>query len=124
MYTMSQNAGIPGYAEDAWRNSKMLEYLNGNKQLFVNEALIYSNRNEAVWLFTNLRSDLIPHNEYESEVLEFAENQKKDYYIVWFYDMVDTELFSLEKLLNEYNLNELVSFSDGKILYHKGTDKP
>jgi len=122
LYTLAQNAGIPGYAEDVWKKSEILNYLKNNDKVFNSESKIYSNRNEAIWLFTNIKSDLIPHNEYENEILEFNDNQKIDYYIVWFNDKIDLELFSLEKLLKEYKLVELKSLSDGKILYHNGTD--
>jgi hypothetical protein len=123
LYEMAKNSGIPGYAEDVWRDSKILNYIKNNKQKFTEQTKIYSDGNEAVWLFTGLKSDLIPHNEYESEIIEFVDNQKIDYYIVWFYDNIDPELLSLEKLLKEYKLKLIMSSSEGLLYYHKAEKK-
>jgi len=120
-YKDSRESGIPGYAEDYWKNSEIFKYIRDNKQLFNEDTKIYSDGNEAVWLFTGLKSDLIPHNEYESEITEFIDNQKIDYYIVWFYDNVDPELLSLEKLLKEYKLKLVMSSSEGLLYYHQGS---
>jgi hypothetical protein len=121
LYEMAKNSGIPGYAEDVWRDSKILNYIRNNKQKFTEQTKIYSDGNEAVWLFTGLKSDLIPHNEYESEITEFIDNQKIDYYIVWFYDNIDPELLSLEKLLKEYKLKLVMSSSEGLLYYHQAS---
>jgi hypothetical protein len=40
---------------------------------------------------------------------------------VWFYDNIDPELLSLEKLLKEYKLKLVMSSSEGLLYYHQGS---
>jgi chromosome condensin MukBEF MukE localization factor len=47
-----------------------------------------------------------------------VEEQKSDYYLVWFYDNASSELLSLEKLLKEHYYVELASAPEGRIYFH------
>jgi hypothetical protein len=117
-YLRTNEEGIPGYAEDDWKNSPLLHYMNMHKTLFKDDGRIYSDGNEAVYLFTGLRADLIPHVESENENANFEEDQKSEYYLVWFYNNADPELLSLNKLLKEHRYTKLVAYPEGCIYYH------
>jgi len=123
LYEMAKDAGIPGYAEDCWKNSPILDYIKSDKTHFKDDTRIYSDGNEAVYLFTGLSADLIPHRESKRENADFVEEQKSDYYLVWFYDNASPELLSLEKLLKEHYYVELASAPEGRIYYHPALTK-
>jgi len=121
LYVMAKNSGIPGYAEECWRKSPILNYLNENKHTFKEGTRFYSDGNEAVYLFTGLRGDLVPHVESVKDNEEFKVNQKDDYYIAWFIDNEDSELLSLDTLLKNYKLTQVVSCPEGGLYFHKGS---
>jgi hypothetical protein len=118
LYEMANNGGIPGYAEDSWKESPILNYINQNKVRFKENPRIFSDGNEAVYLFTGLTADLVPHVESESDNADFVEEQQHEYYLVWFYDNEDPELLSLNKMLKEHKYIQLASFPEGCIYYH------
>jgi hypothetical protein len=118
MYQDATEAGMPGYAEDCWRNSPILNYIKSDKKRFNDETKIYSDGNEAVYLFTGLKADLVPHVESKGDNENFKEEQQNDYYLVWFYDCADPEYVSLQKLLKENYYVELASAPEGRLYFH------
>jgi len=118
LYEMAKDCGIPGYAEDCWKTSPIIDYIKKNNSRFKPGTRIYSDGNEAVYLFTGLAADLIPHRESKSENTNFIEEQQDEYYLVWFYDNVSPELLSLDKLLKEHKYIQLASYPEGCIYYH------
>jgi hypothetical protein len=122
-YEMSKDAGLPGYAEECWKTSPILNYIKSDKKRFNENAKIYSDGNEAVYLFTGLKADLVPHVESKGDNENFKEEQQNDYYLVWFYDSADPEYVSLEKLLKEHYYVELASAPEGRIYFHPATDE-
>lgn len=123
LFEMAKDGGMPGYAEDCWKNSPILNYIKKDKTRFNEGTKIYSDGNEAVYLFTGLKADLIPHVESKGDNENFKEEQQNDYYLVWFYDNADPELLSLEKLLKEHYYVELASAPEGRIYYHPAIDE-
>jgi len=117
-YQDATEAGLPGYAEDSWRNSPILNYIKSDKKRFKEGTKIYSDGNEAVYLFTGLQADLIPHVESKGDIENFREEQQNDYYLVWFYDCADPEYISLAKLLKENYYVELASAPEGRLYFH------
>ena len=122
-YEMAKDNGMPGYAEDSWRNSPILNYIKSDKKRFNDNAKIYSDGNEAVYLFTGLKADLVPHVESKEDNENFKEEQLTDYYLVWFYDCADPEYVSLQKLLKENHYVELASAPEGRLYFHPATDE-
>jgi hypothetical protein len=117
-YQAATEAGLPGYAEDSWRNSPILNYIKSDKKRFKEGTKIYSDGNEAVYLFTGLQADLVPHVESKGDYENFKEEQQNDYYLVWFYDCADPEYVSLQKLLKENYYVELASAPEGRLYFH------
>ena len=118
LYEMAKDGGIPGYAEDSWKNSPVIMYIKKNKPRFKEASRIYSNGNEAIYLFTGIPADLIPHRENKVENANFIEEQQDEYYLIWFYENASPELLSLNKLLKEHKYIPLASYPDGIIFYH------
>ena len=118
LYDMAKDGGIPGYAEDCWKSSPILDYIKKDKTHFNDNTQIYSDGNEAIYLFTGLQADLIPHVESKGENADFLDAQSEDYYLVWFYDNESPELLSLKRLLKEHYYVEIASAPEGCIYYH------
>jgi hypothetical protein len=124
LYDMAKDAGIPGYAEDCWKNSPILDYIRKDKAHFKPGTRIYSDGNDAIYLFTGQPTNLIPHRESKSENADFIAEQQKEYYLVWLYDCADPEYLSLEQLLKVHPYIELASAPEGRIYYHPAPVKP
>jgi hypothetical protein len=122
LYEMAKDCGIPGYGEDGWKYSPLLKYINQDKQHFREGTKIYSDGNEAVYLFTGFSADLVPHVESAGENANFKEEQQNEYYLVWFYENADPELLSLEKLLKEHEFRQVAAFPEGCIYFHPAPD--
>lgn len=123
LWDMAKDGGIPGYAEDCWKNSPILDYIKKDKAHFTDSTQIYSNGNEAIYLFTGLSADLIPHVESKSENEDFREDQQNDYYLVWFYDDESPELLSLRSLLKTNHYVELAATPEGCLFHHPAPEK-
>ena len=122
LYEMAKDGGIPGYAEDSWKNSPVITYIKKNKLRFKVASRIYSNGNEAIYLFTGIPADLIPHRENKGENANFIEEQQEEYYLIWFYENASPELLSLNKLMKEHKYIPLASYPDGIIYYHPAAE--
>jgi preprotein translocase subunit Sec61beta len=123
LWDMAKDSGIPGYAEDCWKNSPIIDYIKRDKVHFKEDTQIYSDGNEAIYLFTGLSADLIPHVESKADNADFKEDQQNDYYLVWFYENESPELLSLRRLLKENYYVEIASSPDGCIYHHPAPDK-
>ena len=119
---MAKDGGIPGYAEDCWKTSPVMDYIKKNTSRFNKDTRIYSDGNEAIYLFTGLPADLIPHRESKSDNANFIAEQHNEYYLIWFYDNASAELLSLLKLLIDYDYIQLASYPEGVIYYHSAPE--
>ncbi|MDP4290140.1 MAG: hypothetical protein Q8908_03580 [Bacteroidota bacterium] len=117
-YLIANESGIPGYAEDCWKDSPILNYIKNNPKRFKDNPRIYSDGNEAVYLFTGLKAEIVPHVESDSENSDFMEDQQNETYLVWFYENADPELVSLKTLLKKNKYKKLISSPEGCIYYH------
>jgi hypothetical protein len=109
-----KDAGIPGYTEDPWnKDSELVNFLRKNAGYFQPGYSIYSNADDAVYFFTGLRCNNLPHNLSAGEKKEFLSEKKC--YLIWFYDSNNTELLSLDEALRAKNMAILYQFSNGAI---------
>lgn len=123
LWEMAKDAGIPGYTEDAWRTSPLINYIKQNKQLFNDETKIYSDGNQAIYLHTGLPAELIPHRENKVENKCFIEEQQEDYYLVWFYEDSNPEYLNFPKLLKDHTYKPIGLYPEGCIFYHPANTK-
>jgi len=109
-----KDAGIPGYTEDPWnKDSEIVNFLRKNSKYFQPGYSLYSNTDDAVYFFTGLPCNNLPHILSEDERKEFLE--KKKCYLIWFDDSSNTELLSLEESLRIKKMAILYQFSNGAI---------
>jgi hypothetical protein len=105
--------GNPGYTDDTWNKSPIAEYLETNQHIFKPGIPIYSDANEAVYLFGGITSNLLPHLYFKKDIDKFY--QIKRFYLVWFPDLYNPELINLEDVLKHKKLIKIKEFADGTI---------
>ena len=97
-YDGIKDAGMPGYTEDSWNtNSEIVTFLKNNKTFFKPGYQICSNASEAVYFYTGLYCDRLPHKIIATQLKNY--NKPLNTYLVWFNDVDNTELISAQEAL-------------------------
>ncbi|MDB5115895.1 MAG: hypothetical protein JWQ79_1387 [Mucilaginibacter sp.] len=112
-YDDEMDYGVPGYSDDSWNKSEFVEYLKAHKHIFKPEIPIYSDANEAVYLFTGMPSALIPHKFFQKDVAKFY--AKKRFYLIWFDSLYNKELVSLQDIMAHKKLVKIGQAKEGEI---------
>lgn len=112
-WTDIRYAGIPGYTEDQWQHSPTVQYIQKNKALFRAGFGMYSNAHDAIWFFTGMKAELLPHNEFPNDIKQFLD--EKHCYVVWFDDGYNPDLVGLEFITQTKKMKLLVKLPDGAI---------
>ena len=107
--------GVPGYSDDDWNKSEFIVYLKQHKHIFKPTVPIYTDADEAVYLFTGLSSTLIPHKFFRKDVQKFY--AAKHFYLVWFDNLTNSELLSLQDIMQHKKLVKIGSAKEGDIYY-------
>jgi hypothetical protein len=107
--------GVPGYSDDDWNKSEFVVYLKHHKKLFTPTVPIYTDADEAVYLFTGLSSTLVPHKFFQKDVQKFYST--KYFYLVWFDNLSNTELLGLQDIMQHKKLVKIASVKQGEIYY-------
>ena len=115
-YDDENDYGIPGYSDDSWNKSEFVSYLKTHEDIFKPGIPIYTDANEAVYLFTGMASELIPHKFFKADVKKFF--AKKHFYLVWFDNLYNTELVSLEEINKNKKLVKIGAAKEGEIYYY------
>jgi hypothetical protein len=113
--------GVPGYSDDSWNKSEFVVYLKEHKKMFKSDIPIYTDANEAVYLFTGMSSELVPHKYFQTDVQKFYSHKK--YYLIWFDSLYNTELISLPDILKNKKLVKLGGVDGGEVYYYDETGK-
>jgi hypothetical protein len=110
--------GVPGYSDDSWNKSEFVVYLKQHKNLYKPGIPIYTDANEAVYLFTGMSSGLIPHKYFQKDVQKFY--AKKQFYLIWFDNLYNTELVSLPDIMKNKKLVKIGAAKEGEIYLCSG----
>ncbi|MDB5015747.1 MAG: hypothetical protein JWQ84_579 [Mucilaginibacter sp.] len=105
--------GIPGYSDDDWNKSEFVVYLKQHHDMFKPGIPIYSDANEAVYLFTGMPSVLIPHKFFTTDVQKFY--TQKRFYLIWFDNLYNTELVGLPDIMKNKKLTKIGAAKEGEI---------
>jgi len=114
-YDDENDYGVPGYSDDDWNKSEFVVYLKQHKKVFTPTVPIYTDADEAVYLFTGLSSTLIPHKFFQKDVQKFY--AAKHFYLVWFDNLSNSELLSLQDIMKHKKLVKIASVKQGEIYY-------
>jgi hypothetical protein len=112
-YDGVKDAGIPGYTEDPWPQSPLLEFINKNKNLFKTGYSLYSNAADYLYFYTGLHPYNLPQRVFPVEQKKFYADPR--HYIIWFNDIDNPDLTTLEEVRRNQNFIPLQSFTDGTI---------
>ncbi len=112
-YDDENDFGVPGYSDDSWNKSEFAPYLREHKREFDANIPIFSDANEAVWLFTGLSSKLVPHSFFKQDVSKFY-SQKK-FYLIWFDSLYNSELISLKDIMAHKKVTKIGGAKEGEI---------
>ncbi|MGZ3872593.1 MAG: hypothetical protein ACXVJD_06730 [Mucilaginibacter sp.] len=110
--------GVPGYSDDDWNKSEFVVYLKHHKNMFKAGIPIYTDADEAVYLFTGMSSTLIPHKFFKADVQKFYAHKR--FYLVWFGNLYNTELLSLPEIMKNKKLVRIGGAKEGDIYYCDG----
>lgn len=115
-YDDESDYGVPGYSDDSWNKSEFVQYLRKHQHEFKPGIPIYSDADEAVYLFTGMSSTLIPHKLQTNLVQKmYAE---KRFYLIWFDNLYNSELISLQDIMAHKKLVKIGSAKQGEIYYY------
>jgi len=117
-YDDENDYGVPGYSDDSWNKSEFAVYLKQHKNLFKPGVPIYSDADEAVYLFTGMSSQLIPHKFFKADVRKFY--AQKQFYLVWFDNLYNNELLPLSAIRQRKKLVKIGAAKEGEIYYCDG----
>jgi hypothetical protein len=108
------DAGMPGYAEDSWnKDSEIVNFLRSHKGIFKPDYALCSNANDAVYFYTGLRCENLPHIIIQQQLKNFGGYKK--IYLVWFNDIDNPELLNLKTTLTCKKMYPLYQLSNGTI---------
>ena len=109
--------GVPGYSDDSWNKSEFAPYLKHHKGMFRKDIPIYSDANEAVYLFTGMSSQLVPHKFFQADVNKFYAQKK--FYVIWFDSLYNHELISLKDIMAHKKLVKVGGAKEGSVYLHE-----
>jgi hypothetical protein len=115
-YDDETDYGVPGYSDDSWNKSEFVVYLKKHQHMFKPGIPIYTDADEAVYLFTGMSSTLIPHKFTKDKVAQFY--QSKKFYLVWFDNLYNAELISLDDILKHKNMVKIGGVKEGEVYYY------
>ncbi len=117
-YDDEHDYGVPGYSDDDWNKSEFVVYLKHHKNIFKPGVPIYTDADEAVYLFTGISSTLIPHKFFKADVQKFYAH--KGFYLIWFDNLANPELLSLADISKNKKLVKIGEAKEGSIYYCNG----
>lgn len=112
-YDGVKDAGIPGYTEDPFPQSAIVQFIQKNTGLFKPGYVIYSNAGDAVYFFTGLYADLLPQVVFPQEVQRYY--AERNDYLVWFNDIDNPDLVALKEILKHKKMTLIRQFGDGAV---------
>jgi Dolichyl-phosphate-mannose-protein mannosyltransferase len=116
-YDGVKDAGVPGYTEDPFVQSDIVQFIEKNKEIFKPALPIYSNAGDAAYFITGLPVLQLPEIAFPSRVQQYYAS--KNNYLIWFQDLDNPDMPPLDSILNNKNMIVLKQFSDGAVYITK-----
>jgi hypothetical protein len=112
-YDDESEYGVPGYSDDDWNKSKFVVFLKQHQEVFKPNIPIFTDANEAVYIFSRMPSEVLPHRYFKKDVQKFYAHDH--FYLIWFNKLDNPELISLTDIMKVKKLTLLYKFDDGAI---------
>ena len=116
-YDGVKDAGVPGYQEDPFVQSPIVQFVRQYKSTFDPGLPIYSNAGDAVYFVTGLPARQLPFEAFPAKVQQYYVT--KNSYLVWFKDLDNPEMPSLQTIQQNKNLELVKSLADGAVFISK-----
>ncbi len=120
-YDGVKDAGMPGYREDPFVQSEIVQYLVGNKNIFDPRFPIYSNAGDAVYFITGLPAIQLPFIDFPAKVEGYYNgySNHRPEYLVWFRDLDNPAMPDLKSILQHKNMMAVKELADGAVYLTK-----
>ncbi|BAV07882.1 4-amino-4-deoxy-L-arabinose transferase [Filimonas lacunae] len=115
MYREYNNWGIPGYTDDGWKTSPIVQYLQQHRNSFTPGQPVYSNAHEAAYFNTGIASESLPHVVDKEDVETF--DSTGAHYLIWFENVNDTDLVSQEYIKARKQMQPVFTTADGAVYW-------
>ena len=116
-YDGVKDAGVPGYTEDPFVQSEIVQFIEKNKKIFESPLSIYSNAGDAMYFITELPVRQLPGISFPSQVQQYY--RSKNNYLVWFQDLDNPDMPALDSILKYKDMTLLKQLSDGAVYITK-----
>jgi hypothetical protein len=112
-YDGVKDAGVPGYREDPFLQSEIVQFIEKNKKDFDTGLPIYSNAGEAVYFVTDLPARQLPFKAFPEKVKQYY--GMKNTYLIWFRDLDNPEMPVLDSIIQNKHLKLIKQVTDGAV---------
>ncbi len=116
-YDGVKDAGIPGYREDPFVQTAIVQFLEKNKSTLDYRIPIYSNAGDAVYFITGLPANELPFIDFSNKVTAYYSQHNE--YLVWFNNEDNPQMPKLEDILRNKNMQLVKQLADGAVYYAK-----
>ncbi|OCX50360.1 hypothetical protein BEL04_21470 [Mucilaginibacter sp. PPCGB 2223] len=105
--------GIPGYTDDDWNKSELINLMKTHLELFKPGYTVYNNACEAFYFFTGLASEYIPHKNDPKAIRKFL--GQSHFYVVVFDKLPDPALLTIKDIQQRKAMTLIFHSADGSI---------
>jgi hypothetical protein len=116
-YDGVKDAGVPGYQEDSFVQSEIVNYLKENTGILNHGYEVYSNAGDAFYFVTRHPARQLPFNAFPDRVRQYYASGNN--YLVWFNDLENPEMPDLNSILKNKNMVLLKQLPDGAVYITK-----
>ena len=116
-YDGVKDAGIPGYTEDPFPQLDIVVFMQKNNNIFKRKYAVYSNAGDAFYFFTGKPGQLLPQVVFPEDVQKFYD--ENHLYVVWFNDVNNPDLLSLQNILANKKMTLVQQFNSGAIYVYE-----
>jgi hypothetical protein len=116
-YDGVKDAGIPGYQEDPFVSTEIVQFLKSNKNIIDPRAPVYSNAGDAVYFVTGLPALQLPFTDFPKKVDAYYKGyaDHRAEYLIWFQNEEDLQMPALDTILAHKNMVVLKQLKDGAV---------
>jgi len=116
-YDGVKDAGIPGYQEDPFVHSDIVQYLKSNKNFPDPRFPVYSNAGDAFYFVTGQPAMQLPFTDFPKKVDAYYQgyNDHRPEYLVWFQNEENLQMPALDTILQHKDMVPLKLLKDGAV---------
>jgi hypothetical protein len=116
-YDGVKDAGIPGYREDPFTQSEIVQFLDKNKSALDSRFSVYSNAGDAVYFITGIPALQLPFLDFPDKVNRYyaGTDHHRPEYLVWFQNEENLQMPALDSILKYKNMVLVKQLADGAV---------